>query len=134
MGLFSDYRIRVVKTAAAEGTDAVVSDAVDATGYKSVTFLAIVGTPAADNILSVESSSDASSWAAVSGSAVTPGAEDAFQWVEVYRPTKKYLRATVARDTATTVDTIIAIQGDARLGSQDNTEAGEAAGVFKVMG
>lgn len=130
--LSAQLKMRRVLAAVAAGTSTQTSSAVDTTGYESTIFLASVGTAAVDNILSVEASSNGSTgWAAVTGAAVTPGASDGVQWVEVVRSATRYLRASIARGTSTTVEAVWCIQGNASEAPVSNSTAGTVVGVLK---
>lgn len=130
--LSGDLKIRRVAVAVIAGTSTQTSSAVDTTGFESTIFLASVGTAAVNNILSVEASADGSTgWAAVTGAAVVPGASDAVQWVEVVRSSVRYLRASVARGTSTTLESIWAIQGNPSVAPVGNATAGTVAGIVK---
>lgn len=131
--LSSKLKIRRVAGVAAANTTAVTSSAVDTTGFESTIFMVSVGTAAANNILSVEASADGSTnWAAVSGAAAVPGASDAVQWVEVIRSATRYLRASVARGTSTTVEAIWCIQGNESNAPVSNSAAGTVVGTVKT--
>lgn len=70
--------IKMVKAAQVDGTGTITSDTVDLQAEKAdgVLFVTSSATPATDNILSVQHSNDDSSYAAVTGGAVVPGASD----------------------------------------------------------
>jgi hypothetical protein len=132
MSLFDSYKVTIVATSTAEATTAVESDSVVMGDYSEVAFLATLGTPAVDNILKVQSSANNSDWTDITGAVVVPGETDANQYVCCVNVPATYVRAVVTRDTATTVDSIIAFRGQAGRNPQTNNTAGAIVGTVKV--
>jgi hypothetical protein len=126
--------IKRVKAYTANGTSTITSDTVDLQAEKAdgVLFLTSSETAASDNILSVQHSSDDSSYSAVSGGAVVPGASDETQFVDLVSPSKRYVQAVFTRGTSTIQGPIYALLYRKRVGGVDNTTAGTIAGVALV--
>lgn len=112
-------------------TSDVTSSSVNMAGYGSVLFLTSFGTAAANNTLKVQQSSDDGSTDAYSdleGSSVSSGTSDEDVWIDVYRPTKQYVRVVAARGTSSTLESIWAIQYEASSLPVDNTTSGTIVG------
>ena len=115
---FLSENIKLIKVAdhsTAAQTD-VTSSSVDLAqdgGWDGVCFFTSYGTPAADNLMHLESSSDDASadpFADIAGSEVDLAdaiTED--QWVDCYRPPERYVRAIGQRGTSSTLESIWAI-------------------------
>lgn len=120
-----------VKTHSTAATSDVDSDSVDMAGYNGVMFLSYFGTAAANNILKVQQSSDngsADDWSDVAGTAVSSGTSDENVWVDVYRPTKRYVRVKALRGTSSTLESIYAFRYDARSLPEANIISGTIVG------
>lgn len=130
MALFDAYKVTIVAEPAAAGTTDVESDSVAMAGYSEAAFLATIGTPAEDNILTLQGSNNDSDWTDLVSAA--PGGTDANQYVAVVNTTYKYLRAVVERGTESTVGVIVAFRGNGRVNPQTNNTAGVIVGAVKV--
>jgi hypothetical protein len=119
MNLSSMIKITKVANHTAAGTTDVESASVDMAGYESVLFRTSYSVAAADNYLKAQQSSDdgvADGWSDLEGTKVLTGASPSNEdtWVEVFRPTKRYVRAVAVVDTSSTVESIWADQYGAR--------------------
>jgi len=122
MNFLANQKIARVENAAAAGQTTLTSDVVDMKGYDGVTFLALLGDVDNTSALVLQAQhgdeSDGSDMANLAGVAAshTADATDADNnvlAVEVFRPTKRYVRVTLARGTANAVvDGILAIQSE----------------------
>jgi hypothetical protein len=98
----------VVLREVAAGTTSTASSAVDTLGYAGVRFVAGFGTLTASQVtnLKAQHSDDNSTWADIAGTA-TANLADAdggkLLIVDVFKPTKRYVRASVQRGTANAV-------------------------------
>lgn len=113
------------------GTSLVTSAALDMLGYDGVLFISSLGTAAADNIAKVQQSDDDGAVDAYSdllGSAVAAGTSDEDLWVDIYRPTKRYLKFLVTRGTSSTLESIWAIQYGGRTFPVSNVVSGTIIG------
>ena len=127
--LTEDTKITVVKTAQAAGTSTITSDSVDMQGYDGVCFLCYYGTAAANNLITAEQSADDSSYADLEGSQPnSAGASTELQYVDIVRPTDRYVRIDAVRGTSSTIDLILAIRYRARSRAIDNNTAGTIEG------
>lgn len=131
-------RFKLIKVAdhSTANTTAVNSTGVDTQGFEGVLFLTSFGTAAADNTVNLAVSSDdgsADDYTDVLGSSVAlGGASDEDQWIDCYRPVKRYVRLEAARGTSTTLESIWALLYGARVMPIDNTTTGTIAGELSV--
>ncbi len=129
MNLSNAVKITKVADHTAAGTDAVTSTAVDMKGYGGVLFLTSFGTAAANNTLlaSQDTASDGS-FTDLEGTSVSSGTSDEDVWIDVYRPTKRYVRVEAARGTSSTLESIWALQYGGQRFPVDNTTSGTIVG------
>lgn len=117
MNLSKETKLQRVSNAVAAGTSAVTSSAVDMKGYENCLFVVAFGaivSGAATSIKVQQSSDDGSTdaYSDLEGTSVTVADDDDNQlaYVEIARPTKRYLKCIVSRATQnSTVDAIIAV-------------------------
>lgn len=136
-GLLSDkVKLIKVKDHSAADTAAVNSDGVDMDqngGYEGVLFLTSFGTPAANNTINAAQGADNSAdWQDLTGTSVSSGTSDEDVWLDIYRPTDRYVRCEAARGTSTTLESIWAILYGPRSQSVDNTTSGTITGESHV--
>lgn len=117
--LFKDTKITRVANSAVAAQTAVSSSILDMAGYDGVVFVAALGDVTTSCVLTLKAEQDdvnaAGGMASLTGNATfTAGASDAdnkLLIVDVIRPTKQYVRATLTRTAANAVvDGIFAIQ------------------------
>jgi hypothetical protein len=125
--LTENARISRVMNGVAAGTTVQTSSAVDMAadgGYDGVLFIAMVGALTANQVtaLKAQQSSDdgsADAYSDIEGSKAGPladGDSNDCLAIDIYRPTKRYLKAVLLRATANAViDGIVAIQYKGRL-------------------
>ena len=129
MNLSSNVKITKVSDYADAATSAINSASVDMSGYTGVLFIASFGTAAANNTMNAaQGADDSADWEDLTGTSVASGASDEDVWVDVYRPTDRYVRAEIARGTSTTLEAIWAIQYGPRKAPVDNTTTGTISG------
>jgi len=112
-GLLSE-ETKLIQTDAltAAGTSLISGTGVDMQadgGWDGVRLFVSVGTPAANNIVHAEESADNSSFADIAAS--EPAAvdtDDAVQRIDIFRPSKRYVRLVVARGTSTALSALFA--------------------------
>lgn len=129
--LSEDVKITKVADHTTAGTSAVTSSSVDMQDYEGVIFISSYGTAAAGNTAHAEQSSDDGSsdaFADLAGTEVGVSTSDEDVWVEVHRPTERYVRAAFLRGTSSTLESIYAIQYGAKIKPVDNTTAGTIHG------
>lgn len=125
------HQIKVTKVAdhTTAGTSAVESTGVDMAGYEGVLFLTSFGTAASNNTVKAsQDTASGGSYTDLEGTSVTSGTSDEDVWVDVYKPTKRYVRLEAARGTSSTLESIWAIQYGPRTMPVDNTTSGTIAG------
>lgn len=132
MQLSNCSKMTKVKELTTEGTSAINSTGVDMLGYEGVIFITNIITAAADNTINAAQSADDNSYADLLGSSVTSDTSDEVTWLDVYRPTDRYVRMEVARGTSTVCSEIYAIQYGAHKQPVDNTISGTIVGEAHV--
>jgi len=132
MNLSTRIKLTLVKAAQATGTTEVDSKILDMEGYEGVMFFGSLGSANSGNYIKVQQDSDPA-FATVkdlAGSKVVTTADGEVAYVDVYRPTERYIRASVIRAGATTITgDIYALQYDARTYPQQNLLDGVCIGV-----
>lgn len=132
-GFLSD-NVKLIKVAdhSTANTTAVNSTGVDMDqdgGYEGVMFVTSFGTAASDNTVNLAQGADnASDWVDLVGTSVTSGSSDEDVWLDVYKPTDRYVRLEAARGTSTTLESVWAILYNPRNKPVDNTTSGTIVG------
>lgn len=135
MNLSGEVKITKIKdTTSAAGSTVLESSVLDMAGYDGVLFVTSFGTAAADNLLKAKmsSASDTGTMNDIEGSAIAPGASDEDQWLDVYRPRKRYLQLAAVRATSSKLGDMWAFQYGGRIKPVDNTDAGTITGELVV--
>lgn len=135
MNLSNEVKITRIKApTSAAGSTVLESDVIDMAGYEGVLLVAAFGTAAADNVLSAKMSSanDTGTMGAVEGTSVGAGASDEVQWIDLYRPRKRYLQLVATRATSSKMGEMWAYQYGSRTKPVDNTTAGTIHGELHV--
>ena len=131
--LSNGVKITKVKDHSTAATSAVESDPVDMAGFEGVLFITSFGTAASGNtLLASQDTASGGSYTDLLGTSVTSGTSDEDVWLDVYRPTKRYVRVEAARGTSSTLESIWAIQYGARVQPVDNTTSGTIVGEAHV--
>lgn len=102
-----------VGAATGAGTTDVNGPTIDMKGYTAVLCIATFGTPAANNFIQAQQDSAAGMGTAADllGSMATPsGASDETAYLEIVKPSKRYVRAVFKRGTSSTLGEIYCIQ------------------------
>lgn len=113
--LTEDTKIIKVADSTIAGTSDVNSSGVDMAadgGWEEVTFVTTFATPAANNQLHAEQSSDdaaADAYADLTGSEITVDTDDKVQRLNIIRPRERYVRCVGMRGTSTVLGEIYAI-------------------------
>ena len=126
--LMSGCKLTKVSDPTADGTTQVDSTSVDMAGFEGVIFFTSYATAAADNILHAAQCEDDSTFLDLEGSAVAIGASDEDQYLEIHRPTDRYVRAEAVRATSSVLGDIWALQYGARKQPVDNDTTGTQVG------
>lgn len=126
MNLLQNCKITKLQDQTASGSSDVESDILDMAGYEGVLFLTSFGTAAADNVAKVKGNTVGTTVGItdLAGTALVPGASDEDVAIDVFRPALRYLSFTAIRGTASTLESIWAIQYGARTRPVTNTVAG----------
>ena len=127
-------QIKITKVAdhTAAGTTAVNSASVDMANYEGVVFLTSFGTAATDNSVNVAQSSDDSTFDDLLGTKTGATASDEDVWLDIYRPSDRYVRLEAVRTTSSTLESIYAIQYGPKKLPVDNTTTGTIIGEAHV--
>lgn len=118
--------LQKVKDHSAAATTEIQSDIVDTAGYQGVVFFTSFGTANATNTMKVQQSATnaTNDMTDLAGTSVTSGTSDEDVIAEVYRPTKRYVRAVITRGASTTCESIwAALYGKGGVQS-DNSVSG----------
>lgn len=113
------------------GTSPVTSSAIDMAGYENVFVLVKFGTAAANNVLKAQQSSDDAATDAYSdleGTASGVGSSDELVWIDIKRPSKRYVKIIATPGTSSTIDAGISFRYGARQLPVDNTTSGTIYG------
>jgi hypothetical protein len=131
-GFLSDnVKITKVQDHTAAGTSAVVSTGLDMTGYDGVLFLTSFGTAAANNTARASvCATVGGTYADLAGTDVPSNASDEDIFLDVVRPpaATPFIILTVARGTSSTLESIWAIQYNARSLPIQNVVTGTITG------
>lgn len=121
MNLSKAIKVTVVEAAAAAAQTELVTDVLDMSGYEGVLFIALTGDVTADSVLTLTAKANSAN-SASSPTPITQKATTAFTaaaadadskvlMVDVYKPTLRYVFASLTRTAANAVvGGIIAIQ------------------------
>jgi hypothetical protein len=115
MNISKNMKVTLVKAAQSSAGTAINSDSVDMSGFEGVMFVGTIATVDADNFANAAQSSDDSSFADLEGTKDSPVADGNSFAIDIYRPTKRYVRVEIDRGGANTATgDIYAIQYGAR--------------------
>lgn len=113
MNLSNNVKITKIKAASTSAQDEVTSDAIDMQGYDGVLVFTAIGTANAGNYLKAQQAAVSAMTSAVDLAAkkIVAAANAQVVWLDIYKPTERYITAHVIRaGAATTVGEIYAIQ------------------------
>jgi len=117
--LLNDSQVSVVKTTQASAGTAINSASVDMQGWEGVLFVAAFATANAGNSANLAQSSDDATFNDLEGTKQTPAGNGDLIAIDLYQPTKRYVRLEVDRSGANTViETVYAIRYRGRKGRQ----------------
>ncbi len=103
MNLSKNISVQKVKALTATGGTAVNSASVDMEGYEGVVFFGTMATANAGNSVNGAQSGDNSTFIDLAGTKVVPGDNNDVFMLDIYKPTKRYVRLEVVRAGADTV-------------------------------
>ena len=137
MNLSPNINITKVKNYSSADTDAVTSDAVDMQNYDGVLFFTTFAVANAGNYLKVQQDeNDASAFSDaedLAGTKVTPASTNDVAWIDVYRPSKRYIRVHATRAGASTaLGEIYAIRYNGRELPETNLVTNEVIGKLLI--
>jgi len=134
--LSQNSKIELAKAAQTAATSAIESDVIDMSGYDGVLFLTRFGTAAANNSVKAQQGDAAnlSDAADLKGSSVVSGADPTNEavYVDIFKPTKRYVRLYVSRGTSSTLGEIWAIKYGPRKAPQVHAVSGTLTGETHV--
>lgn len=124
--LSENVRVTKLQDHTAAGTSTVTSDELDMAGYDSVMFVTSFGTAAANNLVTVHQGAVSGSVAA-SVALLASGTSDEDVILDVQHPLYRYLKLVATRGTSSTLESIWAIQYNARSKPVTNAVSGTGA-------
>lgn len=131
-GYLSEHiKIQKVQDHTTAGTSTITTDAIDMAGYDGVLVLSSFGTPASNNTVKLQQSSDdggSDDYSDLEGTSTTSGSSDEDVFVDLKSPSKRYVKAVFTRGTSSTLESIWALLYRARSLPVDNTTTGTIAG------
>lgn len=104
MNLSKNVKITKIKAGAATATTEVVSDVIDMQGYDGVVLFATIATANSGNYLKAKQDAVVGMTGAVdlAGKKIVAAADGSVVWLDIYRPTKRYITANIIRVGITT--------------------------------
>ena len=105
-----EHKVELIGTATAAGTTTITSSEIDCLGCTGVTFVAYLGTAAADNTIKVQHSDSTGTDMADVADSEIGAASKTVTFCEIYKPTKRYMQVVVTRATSTTIEAVFAIK------------------------
>lgn len=119
MNLLPNIKITKCSDYASANTTEINGTTLDMAGYDGVIFSTSIAVANAGNYLMAEEGSTSTATDNLADSGVGKGGSDADELVlEIHKPLKRYIRASIVRGASTAADPIIAIQYKARKGPQ----------------
>ncbi len=112
MNLSKNVKITKIAAGAASATTEVASAVVDMQGYEGVMFFTTIATANTGNYLKAKQDAVVGMTGAVdlAGKKIVAAADASVVWLDIYRPTDRYLTANIVRTAATITGDIYAIQ------------------------
>lgn len=108
-----DFKITAEAPTAA-GTTTIDSAAYDMAGYMGICFIVRLGTPAANNNIRLRQDvATGGSYADLTGTLVNDAVKNQHV-IDLFRPGKQFIKCRITRGTSTTIDSVVAIQYNAR--------------------
>lgn len=89
------------------GTSTITSSAIDMQGFEHLMVIALIGTAAANNVITVQTG-DTSSTSATS--ATSGSSSVSLQVIDIQNVNKRYVKVSVARGTSTTIEQVTVIR------------------------
>jgi hypothetical protein len=109
MNLIKNVKIIQIKDPQTAATSAVESDAVDTSGYEGVLFVGSIAVANAGNYAEAQQGDTTSPATALAGTKVVTAANHNSFALDVYKPTKRYLRCVVTRTASSATGALYAI-------------------------
>ena len=123
MQLSNEVKLRKIKASQTSAGTEVVSDIVDMAGYEGVLFFATIATANAGNYMKAQQGANAamSDAADIAGSKVVATANGEVVFLDIYKPSERYLTANIIRAGANTATgDIYAIQYEGKVKPEIN--------------
>jgi hypothetical protein len=135
MQLSNEIKIRKVAAGAVSAGTEVISSVVDMAGYEGVLFFCTIATANAGNYLKVQQDTAVGmgSAADIAGSKVVAAANASVVWIDIYKPTERYLTANIIRAGANTATgDIYAIQYEGKVKPELNLVTNTIIGELSI--
>ncbi len=125
MNLSSNVRITKVGDYTAAGTSAVNSTAVDMLGYDGVVFVTTLAVAHSGNYVNAAQgdAANGSDAADLAGTKVVATGSNEALWLDIYKPTKRYVRLEAVRTSSSAMGEIYAIRYGGRILPENNAVA-----------
>ena len=135
MQLSNEVKIRKVSAGATSAGTEVISSVVDMAGYEGVLFFATIATANAGNYMKAQQDTAVGmgSAADIAGSKVVAAANGSVVWLDIYKPTERFVTANIIRAGANTVTgDIYAIQYGGKVKPELNLVANTIIGELSI--
>jgi hypothetical protein len=134
LNLSKEIKLTKVKAASTTATTEILSDAVDMAGYEGVIFFTTIATANAGNYLKAQQGADGviTSPADLEGSKVVAAANGEVVFLDIYKPTDRYVRASVIRGATTVVGEIYALRYEGKVRPEVNNVTNTIIGLLLV--
>lgn len=134
MNLSTNVRITKVGDYSTAGTSAVNSTAVDMQGYDGVLFLTTMAVANAGNYINAAQgdASNGSDAADLAGTKVVVTGSNEALWLDIYKPTKRYVRLEAVRTSSSAMGEIYAIRYGGRVLPESNAVVDALAGELHI--
>lgn len=106
--LSESCKIVQLSAAVEAGTSTIETDGVDTLGFAGCLFVCVLGTAASNNVISIKQSADDSSYAALAGASQASGTK-AVVLLDIQNSGERYLRASIARGTSSTIEGVLGL-------------------------
>lgn len=127
-----EFREAIATTGA--GTSEITGGTIDMQNFEGCLFVVKFGTAASNNQLQAQqdSASGMGTVQDLKNTLTTVGSSDEIVYLDIYRPTKRFIRIQAERGTSTTIDWGIAIKYGPRKFPVDNDVSGTIAGEVHI--
>jgi hypothetical protein len=133
--LSNNVKFTLVKAAQTAATTDVATDIIDMQGYEGVMFFGTIATANAANYIYAQqdTASNGATMADLEGTKVVAAANGEVVWLDIFKPSKRYIRAYIERGGASTATgDFYAIQYNGRVGLETNLVTNKFIGELHI--